>query len=546
MEPPLRGMGISLSSCSSFPIPMVDQELRSVLPHRKLVLEQKLEQAKCFAPSDATTAPETEDDSSRKSLCASRTKPWSHEDLLALFFLFCLELLQRDLPMTPARTLLPTNNTKPKFSIKHWITNLKPSSKCLVFASKCSISLGLAVLFGLMYSRKNGYWSGLTIAISFVMERQPIFTVANARAQGTAMGSVYGIICFFIFERFMDLRLLPLLPWIIFTSFLRHSRMYGQAGGISAVIGALLILGRKNYGAPPDFAINRIMEATIGLICYIAVEILFEPARAGTLAHIELSRSFREARECIKCLVPCHNDKEPAEPALVEFRERLNQLKARVSGYEAYTREAEVEPSFWFCPFTASYYHTMLESFSRAIDLLQFIALQMDTLKKLCQNAGFSWKDMLDQLEDDLQLFTDRGGSAFECLEKVISIKTIPEVDKELRKKAKLRDIEMGKSANVTIPSPSPCIVKEEAEKISNSFLNQLNGVMEGVYARECEDEVKSQIALCLGGFGFCISKLMVETTAMQDTVKELITRQNPSCHVDLCELSCKIDTLRS
>ncbi|PKI39385.1 hypothetical protein CRG98_040251 [Punica granatum] len=542
MELPLRGMELALNSCSSFPIPAIDRELRSFLPHQKLVIGQKLEQAKSFAPCAAMTTPDTKDDSIKKSLRAIRTVPGSLEDLSALFFLFCMELLQCDLPMTLTRTLLPAMDEKQKFDIKHGIVKLKPSSKNLVFAFKCSISLGLAVLLGLMYSRENGYWSGLTIAISFVTERQPTFTVANARGQGTAMGSVYGILCFFIFERFMDLRLLPLLPWIVFASFLRHSRMYGQAGGISAVIGALLILGRKNYGAPPDFAITRITEATIGLICFILVEILFEPARAATLARIELSRSFGEARECIKCIVPCHKEKDLPGSAFQEFRERLIHLKARVSRYETYTREAEIEPNFWFCPFPASCYLTLLESFSRATDLLQFLAIQMDTLKHLCWSIGFPWKDIADLLKDGVEPFTERVGSTLECLEKVTSIKNLIEIDKELQKKTKtkLHDIEMGAL------SPPYCIAKEDVDKISNSFLRQLNGAIQCIYADEGEEEVKSQMALSLGGLGFCIDSLMKETIVMKDTVKELITRQNPSCHVNLCEISCKVDALRS
>ncbi|KAK4799375.1 hypothetical protein SAY86_024740 [Trapa natans] len=542
MELSLRGLELSLASCSSFPIRAVDQEeMRTILPHQRQVLEQKLQQAKCFAPFYAMTVPETDEKSSWKSICAVWTTPWSNEDLLALFFMFCLQLLQH-----PRTALLPRAKDKNQNS---GMSMLKPSSKCLVFASKCSISLGLAVLFGLLYNRENGYWSGLTIAISFVTERQPIFTVANARAQGTAMGSVYGIICFFIFERFMDLRLLALLPWIVFTSFLQHSRMYGQAGGISAVIGALLILGRKNYGVPLEFAITRITEATIGLICFIVVEILFEPARAGTLASIELSQSFREARDCIKyLLLPCcHKDKDPAGSALMEFQERLDQLKVRFSAYEGYIGEAEVEPNFWFCPFPATYHKTMSESLSRTIDLLQFISLQMDTLKKLCQDAGFPCKDVMGQLEDGLEGFIERMESAFRCLEKVISVKNIAKVDKVLLKKAKLHDIEMGKSAKVTTTqSASPCLLKEEAERISSSLLDRLNGLIGQVDDHECNDEVKSQMALCLGGFGFCISKLMAETMEMQDTAKGMITIQNPSCHVDLCELSCKVDALRS
>lgn len=543
MELPLRGMELALKSCTSFPIPRVNEELGSILPDRKFVIRQKLEQAKCFASFNAMTAPETKHDTTEKSLHASRTIPGSVKDLPALFFLFCMEILQGNLPMTPAQTL-PADNKKPKLSIKGGMKNLKPSSKSMVFAFKCSISLGLAVLLGLMYNRENGYWSGLTIAISFVTERQPTFTFANARAQGTAMGSVYGILCLFIFERFMDLRLLPLLPWIVFTSFLRCSRMYGEAGGISAVIGALLILGRKNYGFPAAFTIARIVEATIGLICFIVVEILFDPARAGTLARIELSQSLTEACESIKGIVSCYNEKNLPGSAFVEIRERLNRLRARLSGYEKYTREAEVEPNFWFCPFPASCHLTLLESLSRTVDLLQFLVFQMDTLKQLCQTASFPWKDISESLKDDIELFTERVGSTFECLKKVISIKTLLEVDKELQKKTELHDVEMGRSAKPTL-SPSSCIGKEESEEMSNSFLRQLSGAVDRIDDWECE-KVKSQMVLCLGGFGFCINMFMEEMIAIQGTVKQLIKRQNPSCHVNLCEISSKVDALIS
>ncbi|KAK4755202.1 hypothetical protein SAY87_008959 [Trapa incisa] len=546
MELPIRGMELALNSCSSFPTPTVDEELRSMLTQQKLVMARILEQAKCLAPFDATTAPETVDDSNKKSLlAASRTVVLrSIEDLSALFFLFCILILQGDLPMMPIQTLSANNDKKPKFSVKEAMKNLKPSSKCLVFASKCSISLGLALLLGLMYNRENGHWSGLTIAISFVMERQPAFTFANARAQGTAMGSVYGILCLFIFERFMDLRLLALLPWIVFASFLRRSRMYGEAGGMSAIIGALLILGRKNYGVPTVFAVARIVEATIGLICFIVVEILFDPARAGTLAEVELSRSLGQASECIKGMSPYYNEKDLLGSASMEFRQRLSQLKARISGYERYTREAEVEPNFWFCPFPASCHLKLLESLLRTVDLLHFLAFQVDTLKQQCWIVDSPWKDVPELLKEDMELFTGRIGSTIECLGKVTSIKTLSEIDKELQRKTKLHDIEMGKLAKTTPSTSSSCIGKEELEKILNSLLQSLREAMEQINARECKEEAKSQMALSLGSFGFCINKLAEETRALQDLVKELITRHNPSCHVNLFEISSKVDAL--
>lgn len=68
--------------------------------------------------------------------------------------------------------------------ISELLRNLIPSYKGLILAFKSSLSLGLAVLLGLLYDRNNAYWSGLTIAISFVTGRQPTSLVANSRGQG--------------------------------------------------------------------------------------------------------------------------------------------------------------------------------------------------------------------------------------------------------------------------------------------------------------------------------------------------------------------------
>ena len=60
--------------------------------------------------------------------------------------------------------------------------------------------------------------------------------------------------------------------------------MYSTAGEDAAVIGALLILGRKRYGPPGEFAIARLTEALIGLSCFIIIELVMQPTRAATIA----------------------------------------------------------------------------------------------------------------------------------------------------------------------------------------------------------------------------------------------------------------------
>ncbi|KAI9122047.1 hypothetical protein K1719_006736 [Acacia pycnantha] len=121
-----------------------------------------------------------------------------------------------------------------------------------------SFSLGLAVLLGFIYYKENVYWSGFTIAISFITKRQAAFSVANDRGQGTAMGSIYGILCCFLFERsYVEFKVLATFAvgCLIFSCFLMHGSMY-----ISAVLGGLLLLGRKDYGPPAQFAIASLRK----------------------------------------------------------------------------------------------------------------------------------------------------------------------------------------------------------------------------------------------------------------------------------------------
>ncbi|KAL2526270.1 Fusaric acid resistance protein [Abeliophyllum distichum] len=184
MEMPMRGIENALISSPDFPVRVVDQEeLSNVIQCVSVQLRLKTDQARYthISPGEVQTQQEP-----------------------AVFGI--------------------------RKAFRSWITKHVDKER-LVFASKCSLSLGLAVLFGLMFNKENGCWSGLSIAISFVTGRHAVFTIANTRAQGTAIGSVYGILCFYLFQNYAELRFLALLPWIIFTGFLRHSRMYGQTGG---------------------------------------------------------------------------------------------------------------------------------------------------------------------------------------------------------------------------------------------------------------------------------------------------------------------------
>ncbi|KAK2975093.1 hypothetical protein RJ640_014455 [Escallonia rubra] len=539
METSIRGMEIALTSCPSFPLDMMDQGLTNILIHAGVQLGLKLEQAKCFLPNNAMTVPETKEELLDKSLrCLTRISP-TKKDLPAFFFLFCLQLLLTDSNITrnqdstlydsqiPNTEEMRNTHQKARFSFRrsYDVSSLIPSNEGLVFAFKCSLSLGLAVLFGLIYTRENGYWSGLTIAITFATGRQPTFTFSNARAQGTAMGSVYGVLCCFVLPRFIEARFLLLLPWIIFTSFLRHSRMYGQAGGISAVIGALLIIGRKNYGAPDEFAIARLAEAFIGLFCMIMVELLLHPRRAATIAKSRLSQSLGTLQLCIQQIVLFSSQKENPSSTIMALRAQQKKLKSLVNDLENLSKYAEMEPDFWFLPFRASCYNKLQVSLSNMVALMHFMAYIMESLQQTSEKFGDAGKQIGEHVNNDVELFKETLNTSLKSLE-ITSIKSCAVFKKEWQDD-KMHDLESG-----SLPIHVSATCDDVVEKILSSFLHNQKKVTEKILADEKEEELKGRMVLCLGSLGFCISRLLGETKEIEQGIKELVQWENPSSHI--------------
>lgn len=546
LEIPIRGMDIALSSCTTFPVSFIDEELRSVLLKCRGQFSQKLDQqAKCFAPFDATTTVEIKKEISNKNITIA------YKDLPTSFFLYCVQLLLDDLPIANKTDHMAEKTQKSGDSqwsfkgIREFVMSFMPSNHNLAFAFKCSLSLGLAVFFGLIYNKENGYWSGLTIAISFVAGRQPTFSVANARGQGTAIGSIYGVLCCFIFQRFVDLRFLPLLPWVVFSSFLRHSRMYGQAGGISAVIGALLILGRKHYGPPTEFAVARISEAAIGLICFIIVEILSRPSRAATLAKSELSQSLRTLQDCIGGIaITIPSQRNIPSSSSQALREGQKRLKSCVHQLEQFMEEAELEPNFWFLPFHGACYRKMLESLSRMVDLLLLVAYSMEHVTRLSHKDGVFGVDLQDGVIENIELFKTKVGPMLKCLEEIIRMKSLRELENDLKNKNLPCDIESGKYPNAD--AYRTLSGNEDVDSITGSFLQLLEEMANKIHTNKDEELLTGQMLLHYSCLGFCTTSLMRETLKIESEVKELLIWENPSIAVNLKEIYCKISALRS
>ncbi|KAK6152475.1 hypothetical protein DH2020_015110 [Rehmannia glutinosa] len=508
MELQMRGMEYSLYSSLSFPTQeIIDQEqLSNVLKNVSFQLEQKIEQVRCFSPFS-----ETKTDSKENISLLLQTMFPTLKQGWVLFYFSCIDMLLND--STDSCATLQTERGKTEFNIfrtcKTWIMKLTSKGR-LEFAFKCSLSLSLAVLFGLIFDKENGCWAGLTIAISFVTGRQAVFTIANTRAQGTAIGSVYGVIISFLFHR-EELKLLALLPWIIFTSFLRYSKMYGQTGGVSAAIGALLILGRKNYGAPNEFAIARLAEVFIGLSAFIMVELLLQPVRAATLAKNHLCQTMSSLQNCIKETGICSVDKNKIVLKFIELRDKQRNLHSLVCELKIFVADAELEPDFWYLPFRTSSYQKLVGSLSNIADMLYFITYNFEVLSELSEPST-ECKELHEQMNSELELFRETLSSSRVYLETANSTESL--ADSRDRMDETFRDLEEGKLQNADELNVSTSEHKEAEQTTEEN---------------EDKKRLRERIMQCLGATRFCINSLMKEIDDTKICIKEINRWENHS-----------------
>lgn len=296
--------------------------------------------------------------------------------------------------------------------------------------------------------------------------------------------------------------------------------MYGPVGALGATISAMIISGRKNYGSPMIFAVDRLTETYIGLCCSIFIELILQPTRASTMARSELSGSLHLLRECLKSV---------GRP--VESKEKEKMLRKRVNGLRKCIGEAEMEPNFWFLPFPVVTYNKLHGSLARMMDLVLFLTQSMEFLIQECNGS-----DIEKAIKGDLDHFKEMINSSVKCFEVVVQEKSLERMGNDLQSKGSSHDIEQG----VCSSCHGDLSDAEQCEKIVVSFLQNARKAMERLY-EDVDGELKGNLVLCLSAIGFCIERLMREMRVTEKGILELVQWENPSCNINVYEISCKI-----
>ncbi|XP_049358736.1 uncharacterized protein LOC125823398 [Solanum verrucosum] len=479
MELTIRGMEIALTSCPSFSTGLVNE---GALLHVSEQIHRKSDQVTHQATKGSDFA-------NKSILLHNDTIPPSQTNLPAFFFLFCSNML-----LTNSSTLHNDDSRTPCH--KSWM-NIRPRKETIMFSLKCSITLGLAMWLGLLFDKQNGFWAGLTVASTLAQGNLATFTLANAQAQGITFGSVYGVLSCSVFQKIDNLRFLPLLPWIIFSSFLKHSRIYGPTGGISALLGAVMILGRKNYGPHNEFAIIRLTETFIGLSCFVVVQFIMYPKRAANLARNQLHCTLDILKECMNQIV----QKDHQE--LQELMEKQRKLKSKILDLKKFCFNAELEPDFWFLPFNATCYKKLQDSLSKIDDLFYFIVYNIKNVSHDFQNSGVDYKELQKCMNDELKKLKESVISSISTfLDKPSLIKLFPDDDLEEGKFSKIND-------QITDRGISFCFERSKE-------------VIDRILSSQGKEELKEKSIISLYALGYCINNMLKEIKDVKIVMKEL------------------------
>ncbi|CAI9099288.1 OLC1v1036076C1 [Oldenlandia corymbosa var. corymbosa] len=151
----------------------------------------------------------------------------------------------------------------------------------------------------------------------------------------------------FVFKNLLDIRWQKLadIRFVVFTSFLRKSRMYGEAGGVPADIGALLIRGKHNYGTANDFAIARLIRGQTKF---------FYPCRAAFATshgiHFGQAKPLSQPWKTSRIHGANNSTLREKDRSPLNFQgfDRTHHFKSHDHEFEKFIDQAELEPNFRF------------------------------------------------------------------------------------------------------------------------------------------------------------------------------------------------------
>jgi hypothetical protein len=184
----------------------------------------------------------------------------------------------------------------------------RPKRVRVLYAIKLVSSVVLASFFGVL-SYGSGLWAAITAQI--VGARSSVyvggsFQTASARLSGTLIGAMFGYFTMSVAHKApLGVSMAMLAGWCAVCSCMRTSPRNAYAALVAQFVPFIIVLGSHVAPGNADAAVQstkayayaRIEQNFIGILCFVAVELLVLPQRASTLLQAAMANTLRAAAE---------------------------------------------------------------------------------------------------------------------------------------------------------------------------------------------------------------------------------------------------------
>eukprot|EP00250_Pteridium_aquilinum_P008181 c17743_g1_i1 orf=321-3110(+) len=451
------------------------------------------------------------------------------------------------------------------YGVKHSVKS-KFHSPHLQTAIKMSLAMGMGAFLGSWFNRSKGYWADITLALGFSgTAKGGSFKVATLRAQGTVAGSIYGLLVVLATKNFPILRLVALIPWVILTSFLRQSKIYGYAGAVSAFTGAVVILARTSKDSSDEaFTVIRIVEAFMGMASFIVVEMLVMPRRAALLVKTDSIsglgklKSFTAAALSVFSELRCD---KCCKVAVLDLKAREKSLRRLLTRLKELVKEATEEPQFWFSAFPTNVYSKLMETQSRMVDLLHFSVCAFEAVLKVFSSADVDTHELHSAFGASVRVLEENVLPLLEFLEQALEANNFNSMkvknppckpnsrdkkpsDDDGKRSVELENL-MNKGSMAHFLGISGRSLLHMGSIKPNCFIEEFEKSYYGF--NHCSDALKEQhmekfsnsLLLSLGSLAFSLEGLLREAFELEKGVHELLQLESPWNRIDLWDSTC-------
>jgi hypothetical protein len=185
----------------------------------------------------------------------------------------------------------------------------RPQRARVLYAVKLVAAVVLAAAAGVA-SYGSGLWAAITAQIVGARSSLYVggsFQTASARISGTLLGAMFGYFTMVVGHRLPLAACMAILAaWCGACACVRVSPRNAYAALVAQFVPFIIVLG--TYVAPGDvaevastqqYAYARIEQNLIGILCFVAIELLILPLRASTLLQAALADTLRAAAESV-------------------------------------------------------------------------------------------------------------------------------------------------------------------------------------------------------------------------------------------------------